>query len=59
MACLVAVFENCYRKQFLIIVFKNSFLCFQKKEKLCLGTEFWKTIFVLKNKIKTCLVELI
>ena len=24
-----------------------------------LGTEFWKTVFVLKKKKKTCLVELI
>ena len=56
-ACLVAVFENCFGKQFLRTVFKNSFLCFKKK-KLCLETELWKTVFILKNK-KTCLVELI
>ena len=34
----------------------------ERKKKLCLGTEFWKTVFVLKKqttKKKTCLVELI
>ena len=31
----------------------------EKKKKLCLGTEFWKIVFVLKSKKRTCLVELI
>ena len=38
-ACLIAVFENYFRKQFSKTIFKYGFLCFQKK-KLCLGTEF-------------------
>ena len=50
---------GCYfLKLFWKTVFKNSLLCFQKKKKkLCLGTEFCRTVFVLKNKKKTCLVE--
>ena len=44
--CLVAVFENCSGKQFLKIIFKNSFLCFKKNMYIYLGIEFWKTVFV-------------
>ena len=54
--CLAAIFENYFGKQIFRTVFKNNFLCFQKKKKLYLKTEFWKTDFVLKKK---CLVELI
>ena len=42
-------FENCFGKQFFRTVFKNNILCFFSK-KLCLRTEFWKIVFVLKNK---------
>ena len=36
--CLVVIFENCFKKQFLKIVFKNSFL---KNEKQSIR---WKTM---------------
>ena len=44
---MVVVFENCSGKQFLRTNFGVS-----KKENLCLGTKFWKKIFVLEKKKK-------
>ena len=50
MACLVAVFENCYGKQFLRIVFENSFLCFQKKKNCVWELNFGKQFLFSKTK---------
>ena len=63
--CLVAIFENCYGKQLLRTVFKNSFWCFQKQNcvwKLVLKNSFCSQkqfLFSKTKRKKTCLVELI